>query len=295
MRFPSWRDIKEKVAEFQQRVQDFRKNNPMISGAIEATIAFLPSPFNTIAEKIYSGTAGSPEDKIEAVQAYLEKILNRGEEHYENITSKLDVTLAGIEDIKNLGAKESTLQSIQEVLIANSDRANEILQSLEKVDIKLDSMDSKLDVIVKIMGATERINQMTPAGTDSPDESLYQPQGKVVAEKHDNIINLKIGDNIVESIESNSLIELGASDLDALSKYEENMRLYQEKILNLESAVANAVDANIKFQYKKDIDRTIDEMCSQLEHINDILKPIGINLTNYYRSISKNCEKRKNR
>jgi|SRR5215217_613488 len=231
MKFPLWSEVKEKISSFQKEIEDFRKKNPVISSTIETTISFLPPPLNTIAEKIYSSTEGTPEDKIEAVIIYLDKIQSQGEQHYRDITSKLNEVLGGIDDIKALGAKESTLQTIQDILITNNERATEMLgdlaQQLDKMDIKLETIDSKLDVIVQVMRTTGTLNQIVQ-DENQPGAIPQSPHSQVtvVAERQENVINLKIGNNIIETIEKNNLANLSEADRRALSEYEDIMLTY---------------------------------------------------------------------
>ena len=139
MRWPSWNEFTIKIGDFEKsandvvsnKIEKFQNNHPLVDKAIRASIKFLPSPFDNIAEVIYDCSNDSDEgEKVEEVKNFLHDLQRQGEEHYEGIISKLDRLSIDILDIKTSLTKEDTLQLIKQILISKDELIAQKLNQL---------------------------------------------------------------------------------------------------------------------------------------------------------------------
>jgi uncharacterized membrane-anchored protein YhcB (DUF1043 family) len=93
----------------------------------------LPSPFDAIAEAIYKGSEGSPEQKIDKVKEYFEDIQKQGKDHYKEIASQLDNITQDILNVKIETAKESTLLIVKDILISSKKRQDVTLERIDEI------------------------------------------------------------------------------------------------------------------------------------------------------------------
>jgi hypothetical protein len=300
MKFPGWKVIIEKMSVFQKKarehIEDFKQKNPIASSIIESLFELLPPPFNAIAAKIYNDAEGTAEDKIDSVIEYLNEIQARGEEHYNQITSKLDSTLAGLVDIRTITAKESTLLDVKEILISNSDRANEIMTDLTtklgNMDYKLDTVMYKVDTLLEITRTTNGFSEIVEKRNNRIQQGAsFQPPKIVLPSYEGNIITLKRGEDVILTIKYENLMQWSDADRLALNTYHRNLLDYQRILLNIESklpqAALNPVTEEILRVQREDY---IGKMCKELIRVNNLLKPIEVNLNDYYRDISEICK-----
>ncbi|MDQ3838593.1 MAG: hypothetical protein M3297_04920 [Thermoproteota archaeon] len=111
MDFPSWRNLKKGINEFEQRtvksinefekqiyedkskltdkIQQLKDDHPLFDEFIQKSIPFLPTPFNGIAQAIYDSFEGSKKDKFEEVLKFLYKVKSQSEQQYEKIPLSL--------------------------------------------------------------------------------------------------------------------------------------------------------------------------------------------------------------
>ena len=159
MKFPSWRELTDKISEFEQSaneaigktVQGFQEKHPLGDKAVKTLIYVLPPPFNALAENIYSTSEGSDEQKLEKIREFLTTIQEQGEEHYNNLYAKLDTIIQEVLDLKDITAKESTLQLVSNLMISQSDALNQklnyLIEYMGKIKRSIAISGAKGDVI----------------------------------------------------------------------------------------------------------------------------------------------------
>lgn len=160
--FPSWPEFLKKESDFEKnlaaKVEEFKDDHPMLDRAIEGLFSSLPPPFDSIATRIYEGSSGSEEDKFKAVLGYFQELKNLGEEHYAQIQGRLNEVLAHVDDLKQITAKESTVQKIQELLISGGKATDEKLiqlkDELQKMGLKIDRIDERTEESIKMQQET---------------------------------------------------------------------------------------------------------------------------------------------
>lgn len=139
MRLPSWKEFLEKEEKWEKHIQekinenvgDSLKKHPLLDMAFRSSLDLLPPPLSGIAEKIYNNTKGSSDDRLSQVLSYFNELKNKGEQHYEIVANKIDSTLVGIQDLKDIG---NDSLKIQEALVE---------------DVK--NIDGKIDEIKKVL------------------------------------------------------------------------------------------------------------------------------------------------
>jgi tetratricopeptide (TPR) repeat protein len=134
------RFVNEKRITFSNKIQNFKDDHPLFDNIIGEAILFLPSPFDRIAQAIYHSSEGSKEQKCDTVVTYFIDLQRQGEDHYKKVASQLETILTEISDIKNITAKESTVQLIKEILISSDNVINK----------KLHILRNEVDKIVKL-------------------------------------------------------------------------------------------------------------------------------------------------
>jgi len=144
MRLPSWNEFVTQLSVFEKKVintlDEFKEDHPLLDKAIkQGVIPILPPPFNAIADSIYSISQGSPEDKSKEVVQYFSYLKNRGQRQYEQIASRLDSILYEVEDLKQITAKESTVEQIQEILISHGKSTEKKIENLKTELTKISS------------------------------------------------------------------------------------------------------------------------------------------------------------
>jgi hypothetical protein len=99
----------------KEKISGTVKEHPVLGMAFEASLIFLPPPpLGTIAQNIYNNAKGSENDRVNAVLRYFDELKEEGQEHYEIVANKIDSTLVGIQDLKDIG---NSIFKIQELLI----------------------------------------------------------------------------------------------------------------------------------------------------------------------------------
>jgi tetratricopeptide (TPR) repeat protein len=158
MRLPGWDEFNKKLTELEQRaagaVEKFKDNHPVLDSTIKGLLPLLPPPFDSVAERIYDSFDGSPKDKSEEVLGYFQKLQSQGKEHYEQIAAQLDNILVQVEDLARVTAKESTVETIQEILVSSGKVTN---QKLDLLRDELEHMGQKID---RIEEKTDESNQL---------------------------------------------------------------------------------------------------------------------------------------
>ena len=159
MKFPSWRELTDKISEFEQSaneaigktVQGFQDKHPLGDKAVKTLISLLPPPFNAIAENIYSTSEGSDEEKLEKIKEFLDTIQKQGEEHYNNLSAKSDTIIQEVLNLQDITAKESTLQLVSNLMISQSDTLNQklnyLIEYMGKIKRSIAISGAKGDVI----------------------------------------------------------------------------------------------------------------------------------------------------
>jgi hypothetical protein len=117
LRLPTWEEFLEKERMWQkyihqqmkEKISGTLKEHPLLGMAFEASLIFLPPPLGTIAQNIYNNAKGSENDRVNAVLKYFDELKEEGQEHYEIIANKIDSTLVGIQDLKDIGNSQEQL------------------------------------------------------------------------------------------------------------------------------------------------------------------------------------------
>ena len=111
----------------KEKISGIVKEHPLLDMAFEAYLIFLPPPLGTIAQNIYNNAKGSENDRVNAVLKYFDELKEEGQEHYEIVANKIDSTLVGIQDLKDIG---NSIFKIQELLI----------EEIRDIDRKIDDI-----------------------------------------------------------------------------------------------------------------------------------------------------------
>lgn len=286
MKFPAWADFTKKVSELEENIksklQSFKDNHPVLEGALRESFSFLPSPFNAIAEKIYSAASGSEEEKSDAVVKYFKEIINQGEDHYSKITLQLENVLSHVEDLKAITAKESTLSNVQQILISSVQETNQKLIAL-KDDIA--SLSVKVDTVVdstaKIIRRSDKILSM-----------LEGKEYKAYIDQTGNTIHFKVEDTVVETINAADLNRLDNGSRQLIKAYEQSMQTNFSIFTEVYPQLA-LTDPVTKAKLKAQLRPIIDQMCKDLENIFGYLNSLGKHLHDHYANIRYACDKAK--
>jgi hypothetical protein len=149
LNFPSWQEFTIGLREFEENInsrisdtsyiiKNFFDRHSTVEKIFNASLTFLPSPFNEIAKAIYGTFQVSGEDKaIQEVLSSLKSIEDQGEIKYNQLTSKLDIVLKNVMKINNTGAKQKNLLEIQEILTSQFDTTNEKIDQIRKQLVEL--------------------------------------------------------------------------------------------------------------------------------------------------------------
>jgi hypothetical protein len=121
LQFPSWSEFIEKATKFELQVNDkisggvksISNKHPLIVTAFKTSIHLLPPPFDILVEATFNNFKGSDEEKFEQVKEFLEEFQSQGEDHYNDLTSKLGSLHSNILELKDSAAKQSTLLEIK--------------------------------------------------------------------------------------------------------------------------------------------------------------------------------------
>lgn len=140
MNFPSWRELTDKISEFEKsvdtaigkKVQGFQDKHPLGDKSVKTIISLLPSPFDSIAGNIYTTSEGSDEDKFEKIKEFLSTIQKQGEEHYNNLSAKSDTIIQEVLNLQEAAAKESTMQHVKNLMIAQSHTFNQQFEQIKE-------------------------------------------------------------------------------------------------------------------------------------------------------------------
>lgn len=165
MGFPSWDDFTKALGRLRQKVdkdiRKFKQDHPRLSKAIEISLDGLPWPLKAIAKHIYKGSEGSEKEKYVAVLDYLDRLESQGEAHYNQVVLELDKLHLEIDDIREITAKESTIQKMQEILISSGEALKE----------KLDLLKNEIDLVLRKMWEQELLEanlHLVTAHTEFP-------------------------------------------------------------------------------------------------------------------------------
>lgn len=156
MKLPTWSEFTTKLSEIEQdieqKVQSFKDSHPLLDDAIKTSMSFFPPPFDSVAKRIYDSFDGSEEEKSAAVLNYFKYLQSQGEKHYNNVTLQLNDILDQIQDVKTIMAKQSSIDTIQAILISTANTTNQTLDQLVKdlkeMGIKVDRIDQKTNAIL---------------------------------------------------------------------------------------------------------------------------------------------------
>ena len=122
MQFASWTEFVNKLSKFEENVkveiEKFKGDHPQLDKGVQLAVTLLPYPLNEIAKSIYDSFDGTTEEKSHEILNYFNYLKNQGEKHYNNITTKLDLILNKIDDLRDPSTKESSIEKIQEILIS---------------------------------------------------------------------------------------------------------------------------------------------------------------------------------
>jgi len=129
LQFPSLSEFTEKVTKFELKfnnkisegVKSISDKDPLIVEAFKTSVHLLPSPFDVMAEAIFNDFKGSDEEKFEQVKEVLEEFRSQGEDHYNDLISKLGSLHSDVLELKDSTAKQSTLLEIK-VMISSMHR-----------------------------------------------------------------------------------------------------------------------------------------------------------------------------
>lgn len=124
MQFPSWSEFTEKATKFELQVNDkitegvksISDKHPLIVTAFKTSIHLLPPPFDVLIEATFNNFKGSDEEKFEQVKEFLEEFQSQGEDHYNDLTSKLGSLHSDILELKDSAAKQSTLLELKDMI-----------------------------------------------------------------------------------------------------------------------------------------------------------------------------------
>jgi hypothetical protein len=284
MKFPSWNDFKEKwnktEREIKEKITNFKDNHELVVKAIKTSISFLPSPFNTIAQGIYDNYIGTDEEKTAEVLKYFNELQSQGEEHYKQITMRLEGVLSGIDDIKAITAKETTLIKIQETLVARDNILEEDLLILQKqvsdVDIKLDSLVEATAKILRIADIMESQGGNVKLGT--------------VAVQEGNTIYFKSGNTVRDTITAEDLKKLDPISQRLIGTFERSMetnfKIWSEVYPQIPLDPNPVTRAQLELRLE-DINGSI---CKDLKNIIGFLNTLGKNLDDHYMSFRYICK-----
>jgi hypothetical protein len=292
MRFASWNELIIKISEVKQAIEDkveiFKEYPTVLAKSISASIHFLPWPFDDIAEAIHDGTQGSEEDKFREVVNYFENLQARGEEHYNKVTLRLENILSQIYDIEP--ATRSIVRKIQEVLISTAENTDQKLNELEnevnireiKADETLTAVGTNLRILDKV---TDQIGEIV---TNQRRPPMWKPYG-VSAEQKGNIINLKSGNEVLETITADKLAILSPEDRQLITSYEAAMKSYFDTWTMVYPKLAIESNPITKAQLNQQLKGIAKEMCDNLNKLMDFMMEKGIDLRAHYQHISDIC------
>jgi hypothetical protein len=283
MKFPSWNDFKaswNKVeTEIKDEVTKFKDNHEMLNKAIKVSISFLPPPFNAIAQNIYDTYLGSDEEKTEEVLKYFNELQNQGEDHYKEITLRLENVLSGIDDIKVITAKESTLLEVQKSLISRSDAIDNKLRDLDGM---LRSMGVKMDELVD---ATAKIL----ITADTIETQGGKTKFGTVAKQVGNSIVFMRGDKLKETITAEDLRKLDPTEQNQIKAYQQAMENNYKIWSQVYPQLPLQVDLIAKAKTEQQLDTIRNEICKDLKNILDFLDSLGKNLHDHYTTFRYIC------
>jgi len=191
MQLPKWKEFLKKITEFENQinnyVQNFKDNHPLLDKTIKESMVFFPPPFNTIAQNIYNNFEGKEIEKYQAVLGYLRNIHSQGRNHYEKIAIKLESLEFELEEIKDVAAKECTVQKIQNILISfgadSEQKFQELLETLGIVTSRLDKIEEKIDYNTELLKCFVQKHGITEKELTSFDLVTIKEEKKKEGEK----------------------------------------------------------------------------------------------------------------
>lgn len=285
MKFPTWNEFKEKwnntEKEVRNKIQEFKDNHELLNKAIKTTISFLPSPFNDIASNIYDNYLGTDEEKASEVLKYFNDLQNQGEEHYKQITLRLEGILMGIDDLKNIAAKETTLLTIKETLIARDkaleDNLNQLQQQVRDLGVKVDELVDATAKILRIADMMEIQGGRTKVGT------VAMQEGNAIHFKQGNIIRETITADDLKRLDPNSQMLIKTHEI----RMETNFQIWSKTYSQLPLEISPISKARTEIQLKN----ILDEICVDLKEIITFLLRLGKHLDDHYMTFRYICNK----
>lgn len=147
-RFPSWGEFTGSVATFKGKcdvsLKKFKNDHPMLDKAILSALPFLPEPFNAIATQVYGSAQGTSLEKSNEVLSYLTYLESRGQKNYEQLATKLDAVLVDVASLKEISAKEETVEQIREILLSSGKSTENRLEDLKTSLVSIDTTVSEI-------------------------------------------------------------------------------------------------------------------------------------------------------
>lgn len=298
MKLPTWSEFTAKLGQVEQdinqKVQNFKNNHPLLDKAIKTSISFFPPPFDSIANKIYDSFDGSEEEKSAAVLNYFKYLQSQGERHYDSVTSQLGSILNEIQDVKTITAKQSSVDKIQEILISTGNTTNqkidELIKDLKDVGLKVDGVDQKADAILNRVSQTLQIVDKVSGQLQVMAGGQNIQHYGVIAVQEGNKINLKAGDQVIQTITADKLNQLDHDSQLLLEAYQKSMQkqfylwtqIYPKRLDSPDPMVNAQVDARLR-----DIAK---QMCSDWNNILSYLAQIGYHLYDHYINVRFICD-----
>jgi hypothetical protein len=134
--------IKEEKARLGEKIQAIKDGHPVLDEAMRKSVPLLPPPFNMIAQVIYDTFDDTKKDlAIQEVLGFLNHIKKDGEDHFNQISSKLENLESSLSSLEDVTAREDTLLKIKDILDSKessvSYRLNNILYEIRKQMISL--------------------------------------------------------------------------------------------------------------------------------------------------------------
>jgi hypothetical protein len=294
MTFPSWIQFTTGLSNFEKNVNDrrsgisyrvrvFLNRHSTLDKIVNASLPFLPPPFNEIAKAIYNSFEAS-DKAIGEVLTRLRQIEKQGENNYNNLTPRLDNIHNEIIHMNNTAAKESTLLNMQEILISASDVTNEKIASLESKIVDLENLWQEANIrFGKILGLVdENYSAFIASIKNKPVTSEFPSVIARVEEGHVVFRSVYFKDQVLRRVTVDNLKEIMDPErLLVFRAYEKSMEInFKEWLASKSKGIS---DSDPQF---RDIARRI---CSDWGKMIKILGSIGSELDDHYGHIYDIC------
>lgn len=297
MKFPTWNDFKSSMKEFKKDFADIRKKHVFIDGTIQSAFMFLPFPFNSIANILYSELKGTQENKANEVERILDDLEKKGEAHYNQTMLKLETITGDIHDIRGLVAKESTLLSIKEVILSSSkvqqENLEQIRKDVEEIKFQLRERLPTLDAIGNMLRITDEVTPSVKAilmKTPMPKEA---PDYRTVSEYQGEVVKVVSREGVqMQTITAYDLLRLDKKDQDHIQVYKEKMDYLYRLWKKIYVKVDKSTDELHIAKTEEQLADLAKQMCQELRNILDFLEQqLHLHLHDHYREIRDICVK----